>query len=96
MDDRLDRTLAGLKTEPLDRRLDQLEPMVWARIAAAGPERDGAWLFLPVRAAGVAMALVFGLALGGVAASEARAQRQEVAVFALDCHLAPSTLLEGR
>jgi|GEM_PF-366102 len=96
VDNRLDRALASLKTEPLDRRLDQLEPEVWARIGAAGDGRDGAWLFLPVRAAGVAVALVFGLALGGVGASEARAQRQEVAAFSLDSRLAPSTLLEGR
>lgn len=96
MNDRLDRALAGLKTESLDRRLDQVEPEVWARIGAAGEGRDGAWLFMPVRVAGVAAALVFGLALGGVGASEARAERQEVAAFSLDSRLAPSTLLEGR
>lgn len=95
VDNRLDRALAGLKAEPLDRRFDQLEPQVWARIAA-GEGRDGAWLFVPVRAAGVAVALVFGLALGGVGASEARAERQEVSAFSLDASLAPSTLLEGR
>ena len=96
MDNRLDRTLASLKAEPLDRRLDQLEPGVWARIEAARLSRDSASLFLPVRAAAVVAALVFGVALGGVGAGEARAERQEVAVFSLDARLAPSTLLEGR
>jgi hypothetical protein len=96
VDNRLDRTLARLKAEPLDRRLDQLEPAVWARIEAARQGRDSASLFLPVRAAAVVAALVFGVALGGVGAGEARAERQEVAVFSLDARLAPSTLLEGR
>jgi hypothetical protein len=96
VDNQLDRALASLKAAPLDRRLDQLEPQVWARIEAAAQRRDGASLFLPVRAAGVAAALVFGVALGGVGASEARAERQEVSAFSLDIRLAPSTLLEGR
>lgn len=96
MNDRLDRALASLKAEAPDARLDQLEPRVWARIEAARQGRDGSALFLPVRAAAVAAALVFGVALGGVGASEARAERQEVAVFSLDARLAPSTLLEGR
>lgn len=96
MNDRLDGALASLKAETPDARLDQLEPRVWARIEAAGRSRDGAAVFLPVRAAAVAAALVFGVALGGVGASEARAERQEVAVFSVDARLAPSTLLEGR
>jgi len=95
VDNRLDRALDSLKAEPLDPRLDQIEPRVWARIEAAGQVRDGASWFLPVRAAGVAAALAFGVALGGVGASEARAERQEVSVFSLDSRLAPSTLLEG-
>ena len=96
VDNRLDRALASLKTEPLDRRLDQLEPAVWARIEAARQGRDGATLFLPVRAAAVAAALMLGVALGSFGAGEARAERQEVAVFSLDSDLAPSTLLDGR
>jgi hypothetical protein len=96
VDNQLDRALASLKAESLDRRLDQLEPVVWARIEAARQGRDATSLFLPVRAAAVVAALVFGVALGGVGAGEARAERQEVAVFSLDARLAPSTLLEGR
>jgi len=96
VDNRLDTALANLKAEPLDRRLDQLEPAVWARIEAARQVRDGASLFLPVRAAAVVAALAFGVALGGFGASEARAERQEVSVFSLESRLAPSTLLEGR
>jgi hypothetical protein len=95
VDNRLDKALASLKAEPPDRRLDQLEPAVWARIEA-GQGRDSAQSFLPVRAAAVAVALMFGVALGGLGAGEARAERQEVAVFSLDSRLAPSTLLEGR
>lgn len=96
MDNRLDRALASLKAEPPDRRLDQLEPAVWARIEAARQVGESVSLFLPVRAAAVVAALVFGVALGGFGASEARAERQEVAVFSLESRLAPSTLLEGR
>jgi hypothetical protein len=96
VNDRLDRALDLLTAEPLDRRLDQLEPAVWARIEAARQARDSLSLFLPVRAAAVVAALAFGVAIGGFGASEARAERQEVAVFSLETQLAPSTLLEGR
>ena len=92
VDDRLERALHGLKVEPLDVRLDQLEPMVWARIERG---RESAGFFLPVRAAAVLTALVLGVAIGGLGAGKVGAQRQEVAVFSPEPTLAPSTLLES-
>jgi len=96
VDDRLDRALQQLKADAPDTRLDRLEPAVWARIEGLHQGKESAFLFLPVRAAAVFAALAFGVVMGGFGASEARAQRQEVAVFSLESRLAPSTLLEGR
>jgi hypothetical protein len=91
VDDRLDRALQGLKVEPLDARLDQLEPAVWSRIAGA---HESAGFFLPVRAAAVFTALALGVAIGGLGANEVRASKQEVAAFSVETRLAPSTLLD--
>lgn len=86
----LDHILGRLRDAPLDHRLDQLEPGVWARIDAARREapQGGAWGW---RAALAAVMLSFGALAGGVAA----AQSQESSPFAIHSSLAPSTLLEG-
>ena len=94
MADRLDNLLTGLKTEPTDRRLDQLEPTVWARLDRAGETRSGA--IFAFRTAAVVGSLFLGVATGGLAAGSVRAQADEISVFSLGPQLAPSTLLEGR
>jgi hypothetical protein len=89
--DPLDRLLADLASAPADRRLDQLEPAVWARIEAE--RRPVAGFLRPARAATVALALVGGAVLGGL--QTARAPQAE-SVLTADAALAPSTLLDGR
>jgi hypothetical protein len=91
----LDRDLQALKAAPADRALDQLEPAVWRRIEAARRVRTDAGVLSPAGVAAVAVAMAVGVAIGGTSASEALAERQEVAVFSVDARLAPSTLLEG-
>jgi hypothetical protein len=88
----LDKLLADLASAPADRRLDRLEPAVWARVEAGG--RAAAPGFLaPARAATVALALVGGALIGGLNA--ARAPHGEPTLTA-DATLAPSTLLDSR
>lgn len=90
MTDRLDELLARLAAAPIDRRLDQLEPAVWAQIDGARRETlRGA--VLSWRAALAAMMLTAGAFASGVAA----AQSEESSPFAIHAPLAPSTLLEG-
>lgn len=87
----LDRLLDRLRDQPVDHRLDQLEPSVWARInpdRAAGP--GGAWGW---RAALAAAMLVTGAFISSVAVAK---PAQEISPFAIHSSLAPSTLLEGR
>jgi hypothetical protein len=95
VDEPIDKALEDLKSAPLDLRIDQLEPRVWARIADARDARGASAFLMPVRAGAVAAAVVFGVAVGGLGASAARAERAEVSVFSVDARLAPSTLLEG-
>jgi len=85
----LDKCLDRLRDAPPDRRLDQLEPAVWARINAARREtpQGAVWGW---RAALAAIMLSFGALAGGVAS----AQSQESSPFAIHASLAPSTLLE--
>jgi hypothetical protein len=88
----LDRLLAELAATPADRRLDQLEPAVWARLERR-PRPAADRLFVRVRAATVALATLGGALIGGLQA--ARAPEPQPALLA-DAALAPSTLLEGR
>ena len=85
----LDNLLNRLRDAPPDRRLDQLEPGVWARIDAVRMEttRSSAWGW---RAAVAAVMLSAGAMAGGVAS----AKPQESSPFAIHSSLAPSTLLE--
>jgi hypothetical protein len=90
MFDRLDEALARLAAASADRRLDGLEPEVWARINARTSPQAAPW---PWAAAATAAALVIGVAVGGGAATRPSADRL---AFSAGVALAPSTLLEGR
>ena len=88
----LDLLLSQLDMPPLDRRLDQLEPLVWARIEhlRSGSARSDVWGW---RAALTAAMLAIGVLAGGALAAR---PAQEMSPFALGAALAPSTLLELR
>lgn len=90
MTHRLDQLLSQLGAAQADRRLDQLEPAVWARIDGARRQtpRGAVWGW---RAALAALMLTTGAFAGGVAA----AQSEDSSPFAIHAALAPSTLLEG-
>lgn len=96
---KLDEALQAVKADTAAPGLDRIEPAVWRRIEAMRAAREASSVFVPVRIAAVAAALGVGVAAGGFAAAEARQQSQktqEVAAFALDARLAPSTLLDGQ
>jgi hypothetical protein len=89
MTDHLEQLLTRLGAAPTDRRLDQLEPTVWARI-------DGARRQAPHGAVwGWRAALAAVMLTTGAFASGAAAQSEENSPFAIHSSLAPSTLLEG-
>lgn len=92
----LDRALNVLKSQPEDSRLDGLEPAVWLDIEAGRRIRATSAVFLPIRAAAVCVALAMGTAAGGLAAAQVSSERQEISVFSIDSHLAPSTLLDEK
>lgn len=96
MNPHMDDLIEDLRTQAIDRDLSPLEPAVWRRIGGARIERARDFGFAPVRMAAVVMALVVGAAVGGASAVAAASAPQETAVFALNSHLAPSTLLEAR
>jgi hypothetical protein len=88
----LDTLLNALRARKPDVRLDQLEPLVWGRIAAArAPSDVGA--ALGWRTGVAAMMLTIGVLVGGTAAASAA---QDISPFAVHSAYAPSTLLEGR
>jgi hypothetical protein len=85
----LDNALAAWRERRPPADLSQLEPRVWAAIAAArAPNAAG---LLSIRAAFVAAMMLAGIA-AGAASSAAPA---EASPFALRSPYAPSTLLEG-
>lgn len=87
----LDDALSTWRERPAPADLSQLEPRVWAAIAAAGaPNAAG---LLSVRAAFVAAMMIAGVAAG--AASSAAQAEAEASPFAVHSPYAPSTLLEG-
>ena len=90
MTNRLEQLLSRLAAAPTDRRLDQVEPAVWAQIDGARRQtpRGAVWGW---RAALAAVMLTTGAFASGVAA----AQSEESSPFAIHSALAPSTLLEG-
>lgn len=94
MDQELDRLLAALKSQGLDRRLETVEARVWQRVAARGAP-EGSPGLLQWRAAAVGLSLSLGAAFGGAAAARP-GEPAEMAVFSSHAALAPSTLLDGR
>ncbi|MBX9745722.1 MAG: hypothetical protein K2X34_02395 [Hyphomonadaceae bacterium] len=85
----LDDALATWRERRHEADLSQLEPRVWAAIAAArAPDVAG---LVSVRAAFVVAMMLAGIA-AGAASSAAPA---EASPFALHSRYAPSTLLEG-
>lgn len=90
MNDRLDRLLAGLREQPLDRSLGALEGDVSRRLARSSPAAGLG--FATARAAAVGLALILGAGVGGLTAAAA----PRPSLFATTEALAPSTLLDGR
>ncbi len=90
MQTNLDDALSAWRERRPLSDLSQLEPRVWAAIAASRtPDVAG---LLSVRAAFVAAMMIAGIA-AGAASSAAPA---EASPFALHSPYAPSTLLEGK
>ncbi|WP_374470960.1 hypothetical protein [Phenylobacterium sp.] len=94
--DRLDHLLLALKDQPADRRLDQLEPRVWAAADESPDAGRAAGAAFVVRVAAVVGSLFLGVAAGGLGAASAHVRQSEISVFSVGPQLAPSTLLEGR
>lgn len=90
MNETLNALLARLRAAPPDRRLDQMEPAVWARIegARAAAPIAGAWGW---RAALAALML----SMGAYVSAAATAPAPDSSPFSVHAALAPSTLLEG-
>jgi hypothetical protein len=85
----LDDALAAWRERRPQADLSQLEPRVWAAIAATRtPDAAG---LLSVRAAFVAAMMLAGIAAGATSS----AAPAEASPFALHSPYAPSTLLEG-
>ncbi len=90
MTDTLEEMLNSLRGRSADRRLDQFEPAVWARIDAArrAEPAGGAWGW---RAALAALMLTLGVVSAGIAG----ASPEQASPFAIHASLAPAILLEG-
>jgi hypothetical protein len=85
----LDEALAAWRERRPPADLRQLEPRVWAAIAASrAPDAAG---LLSVRAAFVAAMMIAGVAAG----ASSGAAPAEASPFAVHSPYAPSTLLEG-
>jgi hypothetical protein len=82
----IEHLLTHLRDAPADRRLDQLEPGVWARIEALQAP-SGVWGWRAAMAAVILTAGVFST-------TAASAKSQESSPFAIHSTFAPSTLLE--
>jgi hypothetical protein len=95
MNDRLNHLVEQLAAAPTDRSLDDLDARIARSIAERRAEARVAWALTPVRVAAVGVALVMGVAAGGVTAASSVAPHPAGAVFAAS-DLAPSSLLEGR
>ena len=96
MTDRLDHLMAGLAAAPTDRALDGFDADVSRGSARYRAEARTAASLAPARLASLGLALVVGVAAGGVAAASALSPPKQFNDFAVPPHLAPSTLLDGR
>ena len=89
MQTNLDDVLSAWRERRPQADLSQLEPRVWAAIAATrAPDVAG---LLSVRAAFVAVMMIAGVAAGAASG----AAPAEASPFAVHSPYAPSTLLEG-
>ena len=94
MTDKLTQLLLALPGPALDRSLDDLEPAVWARIAAqkgARSAESGAWRY---QLAAAGMALAIGLALGWSTAAP-RGDDQDQSLYASYTEVGPAARLSG-
>ncbi len=86
----LDEMLQAWRRRASQADLSQLEPRVWAAIAASrAPDVAG---LLSIRAAFVAAVMIAGVAAGAAS----NAAPAEASPFSVHSAYAPSTLLEGR
>lgn len=95
MQDSLDDWVSVLAAAPADRSLEGLEADVGRDIAARRREARTVKALAPLRIATVGLALVLGVAAGGLAATSAIQTERPAGPFAAVTELAPSTLLEG-
>jgi hypothetical protein len=96
MTDRLDHLMAGLAATPTDRALDGFDAEVARGIARHREQARAAASLAPARVASLGLALAIGVTAGGVAAASALSPSKQFNGFAVQPHLAPSTLLDGR
>ncbi|HEX7760081.1 MAG TPA: hypothetical protein VF459_11290 [Caulobacteraceae bacterium] len=100
MTDRLDFLLGKLAAAPADRSLDQFEVEVGRGVIRHRRQASTARALSPVRYAAVGLALVMGLAGGGMTAAMGLstgnlAAPRHAGVLSGGTELAPSSLLEG-
>lgn len=97
MSDRIDELIARLAAAPPDHPLQALEGEISAAVSArARTEARVERALAPLGAASVGLALVLGLAVGGMTAAGAAAKPgHDAGAFSVAPALAPSTLLEG-
>jgi len=95
MSDKLDHLFEALRRES-NAELPGLEGQVWARVDALREHRHASIALAPLRAASVVAALGLGIVGGSLAADAGGRAPVEISAFAIDAHLAPSTLLIGR
>jgi hypothetical protein len=92
MTTQIDRALAALRDAPADRRLDQLEPAVWARIERRRGEAAGAGSFR-LQLAVAAGALMLGVAFAHVTVQPK--PPSEAVLLSEEAAFAPSIRLAG-
>jgi hypothetical protein len=94
MTDKLTQLLRLLPAPGVDRSLDSLEPLVWARIEKLRGARASAMGSLRFQLAAAGMALVIGVALGW-AAAEPRDNGQDQSLYASYADVGPAARLSG-
>ncbi len=88
----LDDLLVRMAALPVDRSLDGLETEVWARVDAVRNER----IMTQLRTGAVAMALVTGLAVGGIGVVTAPKPPAELSIFTVEAGLSPLLRMDVR
>lgn len=87
----LDDLLMRLAAMPINRSLDELEPLVWRRVDVLRGETLASQLRLGI----VVMALATGLTAGGLGAFAAPRPPGDMAIFTVDAALSPLARLEA-